>query len=126
MSLLFWKYRELGNQQTAQELNDFVWAQDLVVLFLSKTWLDKVGLVVIRDSLQFGGYHGVSKISRGGGLVLFCKNDLGVHVESSSTNHIDALINKGKEDMWRFTGFYGALKTHLRMELWNLLRDLHQ
>ena len=34
-----------------------------------------------------------------------------VDVESSSLNHIDVLINKGKDDKWRFTGFYGALET---------------
>ena len=30
-----------------------------------------------------------------------------------------------QEDVWRFTGSYGALETHLRMEPWNLLGDLH-
>lgn len=88
--------------------------------------MDKARLVVIRDSLQFGGYHGVLKISRGGGLALFWKNDMELYVESSSPNHIDASINKAKEDVWRFTRFCGAPETHLRMEPWNLLRDLHQ
>lgn len=59
---------------------------------------------------------------RGSGLAFFWKKD----VESSSSNHIDALINKGKEDTLRFTSLYGALETHLRMESWDLFRDLHQ
>ena len=34
------------------------------------------------------------------------------------------MINKGKENAWRFTGIYGAPETHLRMETWNLIREL--
>lgn len=59
--------------------------------------MDKVRLVVC-DSLQFGGYH-VLKFSKRGGMTLFWKNDTDFHVESSSLNHIDALVNKGKEDV---------------------------
>lgn len=46
-------------------------------------------------------------------------------VEFSSLTHIDVLINKGKDDIWRFTGFYGATKRQRRMESWNLMRNLH-
>ena len=45
-------------------------------------------------------------------------------IESSSQNHVDVVINKGKENAWRFTGIYVAPKTHLRMETWNLIREL--
>ena len=67
----------------------------------------------------------MSKIIRRGGLALFWK-DFDLHVESSSQNHIDALIDKGKDNVWRFTGFYGVLETHLRFESWDLLRSLHR
>ena len=67
----------------------------------------------------------MSKIIRGGGLALFWK-DFDLHVESSSQNHIDALIDKGKDNVWRFTGFYGVPETHLRFESWDLLRSLHR
>ena len=43
-----------------------------------------------------------------------------------SPNHIDALINWGKENAWQFTSFYGAPETHQRIDSWNLLRDLHR
>ncbi|KAL0009461.1 hypothetical protein SO802_010963 [Lithocarpus litseifolius] len=42
-----------------------------------------------------------------------------------SKNHIDAIINKGKEDAWRFTGFYGEPVTHNRFESWDMLRQLN-
>ena len=34
------------------------------------------------------------------------------------------MINKGKENAWHFTGIYGVPETHLRMETWNLIREL--
>ena len=69
-------------------------------------------------------YFGVSKANLGGGLALFWKKGLEVDVKSSSLNHVDVLINKNKEDGWRFTGLYGEPLTQQRMELWNLLRNL--
>ena len=74
-----------------------------------------------------GNYFGVLKVNLGGGLALFWKKevDVDVDVETSSLNHIDALINRGKEDGWRFMGFYGDPARQRRMELWNLLRTLH-
>ena len=114
-----WNCRGLENQQIVQELRDLVWVQDLAVVFLVETWLDEARLVSIHDSQQFGHHHGVSKISRGSGLALFWKKIFDLHIESFSLNHINVLINKGKANVWRFTGFYGAPKTHLRIESWD-------
>lgn len=57
-------------------------------------------------------------------MALFWKKGLEVDVEFSSLNHMDVLISKGKEDGWRFMGFYGKLLTQRRLESWNLLRNL--
>jgi len=59
-------------------------------------------------------------------LELFWRHDVDLQVESYSPNHVDALINRGKENSWRFIGFYGALETQLRMESWNLIGIFHQ
>ena len=56
MSLLCWNCRELGNQQTIQELGDLVRAQDPTVVFLAETWLVEARLGEIRDRLQMGNY----------------------------------------------------------------------
>ena len=56
---------------------------------------------------------------------MFWKKDFDLQVLSSSHNHIDVLINGGKENVWRFTGFYGAPETQLRMESWNLICELN-
>ena len=92
--------------------------------FFCETLLDEARLGSIRDSLQFGHHHGVSKISHGGGLALFWKKDFHLSIESSFQNHVDVVINKDKENAWHFTGIYRALETHLRMETWNLIREL--
>lgn len=48
-----------------------------------------------------------------------------LQVDTSSKNHINAIVNKGKEDAWRIIGFYGEPTTHKRFESWNLLRQLN-
>ena len=71
MSITCWNCRGLGNRQTVQELGDIIWAQDPTVVFLAETWLVEGRLAGICDSLQFGHYHGVSKVNHGGGLARF-------------------------------------------------------
>ena len=71
MSIMCWNCRGLGNRQTVQELGDIIRAQDPTVVFLAETWLVEARLAGIRDSLQFGHYHCVSKVNHGGGLALF-------------------------------------------------------
>ena len=69
--------------------------------------------------------HVVSKVTQGSGLVLLWRMDVQLRVVSSSLNHMDAIINEGRENTWRFTGFYGALETLNRHISWNLLRNLN-
>ena len=126
MSLLCWNYPGLGNPQTIQELGDLVRAQDLAVVFLAETWLDEARLIELQNKMGFGDTFGVSRVTRGGGLALFWKKDVELLVENSSLNYIDAIINKGKENSWRFTSFYGFPKTQNHMESWNKIRWLHQ
>ena len=47
-------------------------------------------------------------------------------MEGFDKNHIDAIINKNKENEWRFTSFYGEPDTQKRIESWDLLRNLNQ
>lgn len=62
----------------------------------------------------------------GGGLATFWKNGFNLEVESSSQNHIDVVINKGKDNTWHFTGIYGAPKTHSHSETCELIRGLRR
>ena len=46
-------------------------------------------------------------------------------VVSSSLNHIDALVDEGKENAWWFIGFYGAPETQNHSTSWDLLCSLN-
>lgn len=91
-------------------------------MFLVETWLDEASLLELRNKMGFGDTFGVSRITRGGGLTLFWKKDVELSVENFSLNYIDAIINKGKENSWGFTGFHGFLETQNHIESWNRLR----
>ena len=111
MILLCWNCSGLGNPETDQELGDLIRAQDPSVMFLAETWLTKARLEEIRTHYKFGGMIEVSRETRGGRVVIFWKTDFDFLVDTFSLNHIDAIVNKGKDDAWRFTGFYGESDT---------------
>ena len=124
MNLLCWNCRGLGNLPTEQELGDLIRAQDPSVVFLAETWLDKARLEEIRSKLKFGGMIEVCRETRGGGIVIFWKKDVDFSLGTFSPNHIDGILNKGKEDEWRFTGFYGEPETQNHHLSWTCLRRL--
>lgn len=93
-------------------------------MFLAETWLDEARLKRLCDKLNLKKVFGVSRITRGGGLSLFLRQDFDLQVIDFTPNYIEAIINHGKDDVWRFTGFYGALEMARRHESWNLLRQL--
>ena len=101
-----------------------IWAQDLSIVFLAETWLDKARLETIKARYKFGGLVEVSRENRGGGVAVLWKKECDFTVDSYSLNHIDAIVNKGKDDEWRFTGFYGEPDTNICHESWAKLRRL--
>ena len=94
VSCIVWNCRGLENQLTVQELVDLVQAKAPSVVFLAETLADEARLDYVKDRIHFDKKFFVQKVTRGGGLVLYWKNDIKVDVESSSLNHIDAIINK--------------------------------
>ena len=93
-------------------------------MFLAETWLDKARLEEIRSKLKFGGMIEVYHDTRGGGIVIFWKKNVDFSLGTFSPNHIDGILNKGKEDEWRFTGFYGEPETQNHHLSWTCLRRL--
>ena len=94
-------------------------------MFLAETWADEARLKEIKRNINFENLFFVDRNNRGGGLAMYWRNSIDVNVESFSKNHIDAIVNKGKEEAWRFTGFYGEPVTHRRFESWDMLRQLN-
>ena len=86
--------------ETVLEFDDLIRAQDPTVVFVAKTWLVEVRLKVFLKNLNFGNMHVVSKVNQGGGLVLLWRVDIQLRVVSSSLNHVDAIINEGRDNTW--------------------------
>ena len=97
----------LGNHRTIREIANLVRAQDPSVLFLAETWADKARLEKVCNDLNFDEKWVVDRITRVGGLALLWKNSVSIKVVGFSPNFIDAIVNDGQEDSWRFTGIYG-------------------
>ena len=126
MSCLIWNCRGFGNPCTRNELAEMVRAKDPFIVFLAKTWADEARLKDVKRKIQFENMFVSLRTTRGGGLVLFWRESVNISVASFDKNHIDAIINKNKENEWRFIGFYGEPGTHKRIESWDLLRSLNQ
>ena len=74
-------------------------------MFLAETWADEARLKEVKRNLGFDNLHFVERINKGGSLALFWKHNVDLQVQTSSKNHIDAIINKGAGGAWRLTGF---------------------
>ena len=99
MSLIVWNCRRLGNLRIGKELKVVIWAKDPFVMFLAETWVDEARLKEVQRNIKFDNMFYVEKNPRGGGgLALYWKNSIDVHVDSFSKYHIDSIINKGSDE----------------------------
>lgn len=57
-------------------------------------------------------------------MVVFWKRDFDSAIDSYSPNHVDGIINKGKEDEWCFIDYYGEPDTSNHHVLWSTMRRL--
>ena len=101
-----------------------MWAKDPSVVFLTDTWTDNARLEQVQRCIQFKNLFVVPLCKKAGGLAILWKEGFPLEVEKYSKNYIDTVINKGKENTWRFTGFYGEPDTTKRHEAWSKLRAL--
>ena len=125
MNCLVWNYRGLGNLRTGKELGEIVRAKDPSIMFIAETLADEARLDMIQANLDFEHKWVVPRVGHGGGLALFWRSLVNLMVMDSSNYHIDAWINKGSKNEWRFTVFYGEPETSIRSEAWDSLRTLN-
>ena len=128
MSLLVQNCHGLGNLHIGKELEVLIRAKDLSIVFLAETWANEARLKEVQRNINFNNLFQVERNLKGwggGGLALYWKNSMDVHVDSFSKYHIYSISNKGSDEAQRFTGFYGELATHKRIEAWNKLRLLN-
>ena len=94
------------------------------IVFLMETKKTKSYLERLRCCLKFDNLFIVPRRNLNGGLALLWMNDVNLHVRTFSPRHIDAVVNPGIDDAWRFTGFYGAPEVANREDSWLVLRHL--
>ena len=93
-------------------------------MFLLETKSNDEVIEKVRRKIQFAHKFVVPRPNKGGGLALLWKEDIQLDVQTSSNNHIDAVVDQGMDDAWRITGFYGNPDSANREDSWSLLRNL--
>ncbi|BFG40502.1 hypothetical protein CerSpe_267760 [Prunus speciosa] len=79
---------------------------------------------VVQRQLGMNGCFSVGRVGMFGGLAILWQDEVTVSLRSYSKGHIDVFIEGVEQIGFRFTGFYGHPKTHLRKHSWELLRRL--
>ena len=67
----------------------------------------------------------VPSIRRSGGLALLWMEEVDLHVQTYTCNHVDALFFNGSNLTCRLTGFYRWPEEQIKHESWQLLKHLH-
>ena len=98
MKLLTWNCRGLENHRTVYELVDIEQAQDPMIVFLSKTWLNKEHMKWVLDKIIFYGCFTMPYDGKGTGLALLWKVGVNVWVDSFSNYHINSIVHAGSEN----------------------------
>ena len=126
MIVLSWNCRGLRNPCAVTVLSHLVRekAPDVLFLMEMKRTVDEMKL--IQAELHYDGMFTVPCIHRAGGLAMFWKEQqVDLHVQNYTQNHIGAHFRTNPSTPWRITGFYGRLEEYQKHESWSLLRHLH-
>lgn len=124
MSCLCWNVWEMRNPSTFRALKALLQANSPNLVFLSETRLAINKVDDIRKKLKFSGVFVVDRIGQGGGLMLLWDDSMSVSILSSSSGHIDVVIESDCFSEWRFTGFYENPDASLHHHSWELLKCL--
>ncbi|CAM8897072.1 unnamed protein product [Rhodiola kirilowii] len=125
MRALAWNCRGLGQPRTIRELADMVGNFRPMVIGLQETKMDGRYLEAVRRRLGFGCGFTVDRKGLAGGLALWWKEDVDLHIISYSSFHIDSYVVDEKDFRFRVTLFYGDPVAHKRKDSWELLRFLN-
>ena len=125
MKIISWNCRGLGNLCAVTTLSHIVRVQAPKVLFLMETKRSVTEMKQITNDLPYQGVFVVPSVGRSGGLAMIWKEEVNLHIQTYTQNHIDAIIYNNSGPAWRITGFYGQPDANRRHETWSLLRHLH-
>lgn len=116
MKLMSWNCRRLGNQRVIDLLSHLVRVKAPKFLFLMETKRSLEEMRGIQDDLPYKCMFVVPSIRRSGVLALLWMEEIDLHIQIFTLNHIDALIKDDPANSWRLTGFYGWPEEHRKQE----------
>ena len=123
MNILSWNCLRFGNLRATTVLSLLVREKAPKVLFLMEKTVDEMRK--IQGELRYDSMLAVLCVHRAGGLAMLWKEEVSLHVQTYSLNHIDARIMTDPNSPWRIIGFYGRPEDHRKHESWSYLRHLH-
>ena len=98
MNCISWNCRGLGQTRAVLELTELVKKHSPTMVFLMETRAKDDFLKRLCTKLQFDKWFIVPRINTGGGLVLYWKSEIDLHVLNSTPTFIDAVVNPGLDD----------------------------
>ena len=107
MKIMSGNCQGLGNQRAVYVLSHLVREKALKILFLMETKQSISEMKQIQAGLPYRSMFMVPSIRHTGGLALLWMEEIELHVQTFTLNHIDALIMDDPANPWSLTGFYG-------------------
>ena len=96
-------------------LSHLVRGKALKILFLMETQRTVEEMRSIQVDLPYNAMLAVPCLGKRGGLTMLWKEEeVNLHIQTYTQNHIDALVLTDPTKPWRIIGFYGRPEEHLR------------
>lgn len=111
MRTIAWNHRGLRNGAVVCGLLNVQKEEDPDILFLSETKLDKQRIEGLRWKLGLTNMISKDYEGRSGGLPIFWRKEINLHVCGISRLYIDAEVTEEDGFLWRLTCFYGEPST---------------
>lgn len=126
MIAIFWNCRELGYPATIRVLRELCNSDRPNLLFLLETKIcNTLQIQSIARGIHFDHVHAVPANGSSGGLAISWKQDLDLHVVTSSSNFISIMVlNNLTEHPWQLTSVYGPPNLLLKPSFWEDLKRI--
>ena len=125
MKIMSWNCWGLQNQHAVDVLSHLVREKVPKILFLIETKQSISEMKQIQAGLPYRCMFAVPSIRRSGGLALLRMEEIELHIQTFTLNHIDALIMDDPANPWRLTSCYGWPEEQRKQDSWKLLKHLH-